>query len=60
MPVCYRKGYERGLWLEIQTMEDYIKSKESKGQDSRFERELLKSWKKYSERDYDKLAGLHS
>ena len=33
--------------FQIQVIVDIIKSKESKGQDASFERDLLKSWSKY-------------
>ena len=45
--VCYRKGFEKGPWFEIQCVLDNILSKESRGEDASFERSLLRSWSKY-------------
>ena len=45
--VCHQIGRERGPWYAIKCVADVIKSKESKGQDANFERNLLKSWSKY-------------
>lgn len=44
---CFRKGFERGPWYEIKCEVDIIKSKEAKGQDASFERDLLKAWSGY-------------
>ena len=44
---CHRKGYEKGIWYDIKTVADVIKSKEAKGKDASFERGLLKAWAKY-------------
>ena len=45
--ICYRKGYERGPWFEIQEVRKIIIWKEAHGEDASFERKLLKSWAKY-------------
>jgi len=45
--VCCQKGRERGPWYEIKCVQDIIRDKEANGEDASFERELLKSWKKY-------------
>lgn len=45
--MCKRKGFERGPWYEIKCVKDCIISKEAKGQDASFERELLEAWSKY-------------
>ena len=45
--VCYQKGRERGAWYEIKCVKETIISKESKGHDATFERDLLKAWAKY-------------
>lgn len=50
--VCHRKGQERGLWFEIKCIEETIALREKLGKDTSFEKSLLKSYKKYSERDY--------
>ena len=52
MPICKAKGREVGLWYEIKIIEDIIKSKESRGEDVSFEKRILKSHRKYSEKDY--------
>ena len=60
--VNHRKGHERGLWYEIQCIADTIKSKEAKGKDASFERDLLRSWAKYEgcERAKEALASCGS
>jgi len=45
--ICYQKGRERGPWFEIKCVREIIISKEAKGKDVSFERELLKSWSRY-------------
>ncbi len=45
--VCYRKGYERGPWFEIECVKQTILSKEDRGGDASFERNILTSWAKY-------------
>ena len=45
--ICKQAGKERGPWFEIKCVKDNIISKESKGQDAKFGRALLKSWRKY-------------
>lgn len=54
MPDCYRKGYEKGLWFEIKCVQDTIKMKEANGEDCKFEKSLLRAWKKYDPVKYDK------
>ena len=54
MPVGYRKGFEQGLWYTIKCFEDIIKGKESRGEDCKFEKGLLKSYRKYTEEQYQK------
>jgi hypothetical protein len=44
---CYRPGYERGPWYEIECLKNDIIRKEKRGDDADFERGLLKSWSKY-------------
>ena len=44
---CHRKNKERGPWYEIQCVKNDIISKESRGEDASFERDLLQSWAKY-------------
>jgi len=44
---CYQKGKEHGPWYEIKCTADVIRSKEARGEDASFERELLRSWAKY-------------
>ena len=50
--ICYRKGYEKGLYFEIKCLEDVVASKEKRGVDATFEKDILKSYRKYSEKDY--------
>lgn len=45
--VCRQKGRERGPWFEIECVKEVIISKEAKGQDVAFERNLLRAWAKY-------------
>ena len=45
--ICYRKGYERGPWYEIECTRAVIVGKEAKGKDASFERKLLKAGSKY-------------
>ena len=45
--ICYQKGRERGPWYDIKTVKDVVISKESRGEDASFERDLLKSWSHY-------------
>ena len=45
--ICYRKGFERGPWFEIQEMKNLIIAKEASGEDATRERKILKSWTKY-------------
>jgi len=45
--VCYQKGKERGPWFEIKCVKEIILSKEIKGEDATFERNLLRSWSEY-------------
>lgn len=44
--VSYRKGYERGMWYEIKTLEDTIKLKQEMGKNTDFEKGILKSYKR--------------
>lgn len=50
--ICYQKGKEQGLYYEIKCLEDVIAIKKKLGKDATFEKGLLKSYRKYSERDY--------
>jgi len=50
--VCYKEGSERGLWYEIQCIQEVIDSKTSRNENCDFEQKLLKSYKKYTEADY--------
>ena len=45
--ISHQKGKERGPWFEIQCVREIIISKEAKGEDTSFERKLLKSWGRY-------------
>ncbi len=45
--ICYQKGKERGPWFEIKCVRETIMSKEAKGEDATFERNLLKAWSEY-------------
>ena len=45
MPECKEEG--KKIKFQIQVVADVLKSKEAKGQDASFERELLRSWAKY-------------
>ena len=45
--LSHKKGEEKGIWYEIKCMKEVISSKEAKGIDATFERNLLKSWAKY-------------
>ena len=47
MPASYQRGKEQGAWFEIKCVRETILSKETKGQDTSFERKLLRSWAKY-------------
>jgi len=42
-----RKQTGKGLAFEIKCLEESIAIKEKMGKDTKFERELLKSWKKF-------------
>ena len=44
---CHHKGRERGPWYEIKCVREVIFEKEANGEDTSFERGLLKDWKKY-------------
>ncbi len=48
----HQKGKERGLWFEIKCLEDVIRNKTKRGEDCKFEKKILKSYRQYSERDY--------
>ena len=50
---CHQKFKETGLWFEIKCLENDIKSKESRGEDTSFEKKLLRSYKKYTEEDVE-------
>ena len=50
--ICYHRGSEKGLWYEIRCIEQDIASKKKRNVDCRFEKELLKSYKKFTEEDY--------
>ena len=43
----HRKYHETGLWYQIKTVEEIIASKERKGEDVKFEKSILRSWKKH-------------
>ena len=58
--VCYRKNHERGLWFEIQTLEDRANALERRGEDASFERELIEEYKKYRPEDYDDMLDMQS
>jgi len=50
--VCYRKGYEKGLWFEIKCIKQDIASKTQRSVDCHFERGILKAYEKLTEKDY--------
>ena len=43
----HKKGEERGNWYQIKCVKDVVRNKEARGEDTSFERELLKSWHNY-------------
>ena len=43
----HKKSEEKGNWYQIKCVREVIAHKEVRGEDARFERELLKSWAKY-------------
>ena len=45
--ICHIKNKERGIWFEIKSIAEIIKSKEAKGLDASYERNLLESWSKH-------------
>lgn len=47
MPEGKKKGKQQGVWFQIKCVVDVIKSKESRGENATFERDLLKSWSGY-------------
>ena len=47
MPVCYRKGCERGKWFELVCIRKRIAGLEYRGEDASFECELYESWITY-------------
>jgi len=57
-PVCYKKGREQGLWYEIQCLEKLIASPTIDKEEKKFAKTLLRSWKKYSEKDYTTRSAL--
>ena len=50
--LCYRNDEEVGLWYEIKCQEDLIKSPTASREDKKFARQLLKSYKTFTEADY--------
>ena len=50
--LCYKKGQEVGLWYEILCLENVITNKRKRGADCKFEKELLKSYSKFTEAQY--------
>ena len=50
--ICYRKGEEVGLWYEIKCQENLIKSPTASRGDKKFARQLLKSYKTFTEANY--------
>lgn len=45
--IAKAKGKQRGAYYEIQVVADIIRIKEANGENTSFERELLKQWPKY-------------
>jgi len=43
---CHRKYHETGLWYEIKCIEETIEIKKQLGKDARFEKSLLRAFKK--------------
>ena len=50
--LCYRKDEEIGLWYEIKCQEDLIKSPTASREDKKFARQLLESYKTFTEAYY--------
>ena len=46
-------GSETSLRFQIQELEKIIAIKEKQGENTKFERRLLKSWRKYAEDGFD-------
>lgn len=57
-PVCYKKGREQGLWWEIQCLEKLIASPTIDEEEKKFAKKLLRSYKKYSEKEYNAKSAL--
>ena len=60
MPICKIKGRERGAYFEIQCVKSDIIAKELEGEDTKFERSLLRAWGQFKgwESALDALASL--
>ena len=43
----HKKGEEKGNWYQIKCVKEVIAHKEARGEDTRFEKELLESWARY-------------
>lgn len=46
--ICFIKGREQGNWFQIECVKNDIISKESRGEDAKFERGLLRAWGKHT------------
>lgn len=51
--VCYKKNQERGLWFEIKKLEELIANDTIDEEYRKFCKKLLRSYKKYSQKDYE-------
>lgn len=52
--ICYRKGYEKGLWYEIKTLEDLIHNPQAGEKDREYAKTLVRAYRKLSEKDYQR------
>ena len=53
--INHTEGSEKGLYYEKEIVGEVIKSKEARGEDCKFEKSLLRSWRKYTEADYSSV-----
>jgi len=51
--ICKARGRERGLWYEIKVLEDMIARNKAPQDQLDYAKILVKSYKKYSEADYE-------
>lgn len=48
------KGQERGLWYEIKVLEVQIKLLKEQGEDTKWLEDILRAYKKFNPKTYDK------